>query len=114
MPRTGGAIRTAAALAGAFACLAGIAAGADGARAARTVVIENMQFNPPQMTVRVGERVVWVNRDLVPHTVTSTSKLFDSGSIASNGSWSFIPRKAGAYAYGCSFHPTMQATITVQ
>lgn len=81
---------------------------------AHTIVIENMQFNPAKLTVRRGERIVWVNKDLFPHTVTSAAKAFDSGGIAASGSWSFTPRKAGDYAYGCTFHPTMKATITVQ
>ena len=45
-------------------------AGSDTAQAAHTVVIENMQFNPATLTVRRGERIVWVNKDLFPHTVT--------------------------------------------
>lgn len=102
-------------LAGLFSSVTALAAGAsDQTPAAHTVVIENMQFNPPTLTVRRGERIVWVNKDLFPHTVTSTAKAFDSGSIAADGSWSFTPRKAGSYPYGCTFHPTMKATITVQ
>lgn len=89
-------------------------AGSVPAQAAHTVVIENMQFRPATLTVRRGERIVWVNKDLFPHTVTSTAKAFDSGSIAADGSWSFTPHKAGSYPYGCTFHPTMKATITVQ
>ena len=79
-----------------------------------TVTIEGMQFNPPQLTVHRGERIVWVNKDLFPHTVTSAARVFDSGGIAANGSWSFTPRKPGSYPYGCTFHPTMKGTITVQ
>lgn len=82
--------------------------------AVHTVIIENMQYSPAQLRVHRGERIVWVNKDLFPHTVTSTAKAFDSGSIAADGSWSFTPHKAGSYPYGCTFHPTMKATITVQ
>lgn len=81
---------------------------------ARTVVIENVQFNPAALTVHRGERIVWVNKDLFPHTVTSPSLGVDSGSIAPQASWSFVPRKAGTYPYTCTFHPTMKATLTVQ
>jgi len=102
-------------LVGLLPCVTALAAGAaDGAPAAHTVVIENMQFNPATLTVRRGERIVWVNKDLFPHTVTSVAKAFDSGSIAPDGSWSFTPRKAGSYPYGCTFHPTMKGTIRVQ
>ena len=51
-----------------------------------TVVIENMQYNPPELHVHRGERVVWVNKDLFPHTVTAASHAFNSGSIAANSS----------------------------
>ena len=79
-----------------------------------TVTIEGMQFNPPQLTVHRGERIVWVNKDLFPHTVTANDKAFDSGSIAADASWAFTPAKAGDYAYSCSFHPTMKGIIKVQ
>jgi plastocyanin len=79
-----------------------------------TVTIEAMQFNPPELTLHRGERIVWVNKDLFPHTVTANNNAFDSGSIASDASWSYTPTKAGEYAYGCSFHPTMKGMIKVQ
>jgi plastocyanin len=82
--------------------------------AVHTVVIENMQYNPPELRVHHGERIVWVNKDLFPHTVTATSHAFDSGSIAANSSWTYVAGKAGEYAYGCSFHPTMKGTLKVQ
>ena len=81
---------------------------------AHTVIIENMQFNPAELHVHRGERIVWVNKDLFPHTVTAASHAFDSGSIAANASWAYVPRKAGEYAYGCTFHPTMKAVLKVQ
>lgn len=79
-----------------------------------TVTIELMQFNPPVLTVKAGERVVWVNKDLFPHTVTADDKSFDSGAIAANASWSYIARNKGEYAYSCTFHPTMHGKLTVQ
>jgi plastocyanin len=78
-----------------------------------TVTIENMQFSPQNLTVRAGDRVVWVNKDLFPHTATADAKDFDSGSIASGASWTLVAKRAGAYGYGCSFHPTMKARLTV-
>ncbi len=81
------------------------------------VTIENMQFNPQTLTVHAGDSVVWVNKDLVPHTATADAtadaKAFDSRSIAPNASWKFIAHHAGEYGYDCSFHPTMKGTLTV-
>ena len=78
-----------------------------------TVTIEGMQFNPQQLTVHRGDRILWVNKDLFPHTATA-AKAFDSGSIATDASWSYVASKSGDYAYGCTFHPTMKGKITVQ
>ena len=82
--------------------------------AVHTVVIENMQFNPAELQVHRGERIVWVNKDLFPHTATSASHAFDSGSIGANSSWTYVASKAGEYAYGCTFHPTMKGMLKVQ
>jgi plastocyanin len=90
------------------------AADAQRPSAAHTVVIENMQYNPPELHVHRGERIVWLNKDLVPHTVTAASHAFDSGSIAPNSSWTYVASKAGEYPYGCTFHPTMKGILKVQ
>ena len=82
--------------------------------AVHTVVIENLQFNPSELRVHRGERIVWVNKDLFPHTVTAVAHAFDSGSIAAGASWTYVAGKAGEYAYGCTFHPTMKGILKVQ
>ena len=86
---------------------------APGART-RTVTIENMQFSPATLSVHRGDRIAWVDKDLFPHTVTATSKTFDSGSIAAGGSWTYVANKAGEFSYGCTFHPTMKGLLKVQ
>jgi len=85
-----------------------------GSTSSRTVTIENMQFNPPQLSVHRGDRIVWVNKDLFPHTATADNRSFDSGSIDAGSSWSFVAGKAGKFGYSCTFHPTMKGTLTVQ
>jgi plastocyanin len=88
----------------------------ESATGARThpVTIENMQFSPATLTVHRGDRIVWVNNDLFPHTVTATNKVFDSGGIAAGGSWTYVANKVGEFRYGCTFHPTMKGALTVQ
>ena len=78
------------------------------------VVIENVQFNPQNLTVRRGERITWTNKDLFPHSATASDQAFDSKAIAPNAAWSWVARKPGIYAYVCTFHPTMKGTVTVQ
>ena len=79
-----------------------------------TVTIENLQFSPAELTVRRGDRIVWVNKDLFPHTATAKDKTFDSGSIDASGSWVLNADKVGDHPYGCSFHPTMNGQIHVR
>ncbi|QPS38818.1 cupredoxin family copper-binding protein [Burkholderia oklahomensis] len=95
---------------------AGFAATASVAAAAGThvVVIEGMRFIPQTLTVHRGDRVEWVNRDLVPHTASATSDAFDSGSIAPGARWRYVASKRGDYPYQCQLHPTMRATLIVR
>ena len=79
----------------------------------RTIVIEGMQFAPVTATVKRGDAVVWVNRDVVSHTATAGAA-FDSGPIAAGGSWRFIPREPGRYEVVCTLHPTMKSTLVVE
>jgi plastocyanin len=89
-------------------------AGAAGQGTLHTVTIEGVQFNPAELLVHPGDRIVWVNKDLFPHTVTATDKAFDSGSIAVDASWSYTVTKKGEVEYSCTFHPTMKGKIKAQ
>lgn len=89
-------------------------AGAGSGGSSHTVIIENMRFDPPHLTVKRGDRVTWVNKDLFPHTATADSKAFDSGEIASLASWTFLARANGELSYVCRLHPTMKGSLTVR
>jgi len=87
----------------------------EGAARKHMVVIENMQFQPEVLEVRVGDLIVWKNRDLVPHTVTSSpGGKFDSGGIEPGRSWSYRVRERGNIPYVCTYHPAMTAQIVVK
>ena len=79
-----------------------------------TVAIEGMQFVPRALTVKSGDSVVWVNKDLFPHTATSEAGGFDSQQIAASESWRHTFGKTGEFSYVCTLHPTMKATIEVK
>ena len=78
-----------------------------------TVTIDGTRFAPATLTVRRGERVVWVNKDPFPHTATAAGA-FDSGSIAAAASWRFTPRTPGTFDYICTLHPNMKGTLVVR
>lgn len=82
--------------------------------ATHTVTIDASRFQPAIVTVAVGDTVVWVNKDVVAHTATSHASPaggFDSGLIAPGKSWRYRVKRAGEFAYTCTYHPTMNATL---
>jgi plastocyanin len=68
------------------------------------VTLENFAFNQPTITVKAGTKVIWINRDPVPHTVTFDDKAFDSGTLAQGQTASFTFDKPGEFDYYCLFH----------
>ena len=79
-----------------------------------TVTIEGMRFQPEALTVARGDTIVWVNKDIVPHTATSKTGDFDSKDIQVDKSWKYTIQKKGNFAYFCTFHPTMTAMLRVE
>ncbi len=81
---------------------------------AYTVNIEGMKFVPEKLEIQAGDTVTWVNKDLVPHTVTASAAKIDSGSIAPNASWKLKAGRKGQVDYVCRFHPTMHGALIVR
>jgi plastocyanin len=79
-----------------------------------TITISNFTFgtmNQP-VNVKAGDTVHFANMDNQPHTATSdTPGGFDAGSIAPMATVDVVIKAPGSYAYHCSFHPFMKATI---
>ena len=92
----------------------GVAAGDRPTSQTHTVTIEGMRFQPEVLTVAPGDTVVWVNKDLVPHTATSQAGGFDSKDIQADKSWRHTIQTTGEFAYICTFHPTMKAMLRVK
>jgi plastocyanin len=81
---------------------------------ATPVVIANLAFDPPAITVPTGTTVAWTNDDALPHTVTSTDGVFDSGILDPGGSFAFTFNEPGSFPYVCQLHPQMQGTVTAE
>jgi plastocyanin len=102
-----------------LACTAVTVAAASGAQRGRkpathTITITGMQYTPATLTIKPGDTVVWVNKDIVAHTATSTTAAFNSKMIPPEKSWKMIFKTKGDYPYVCSYHPTMKGQLTVQ
>jgi amicyanin len=78
------------------------------------VKIEDFAFSPPSLTVKIRTAVTWLNKDDIPHTVISKTRVFKSKALDTGDSFSFTFNEAGTYEYFCSLHPHMTGTIVVE
>jgi plastocyanin len=78
------------------------------------VNVDNFTFNPATLTVSANSTVTWVNKDDIPHVITSNDGLFKSKALDTDQKYSYTFTKAGTYSYYCSIHPKMQGKIIVQ
>jgi plastocyanin len=78
-----------------------------------TVSIQNFAFQPATLSVPVGTTVTWTNNDMVAHTSTSDSGVWNSGTLAPGQSYSYTFTQAGSFPYHCMIHPFMHGAIVV-
>lgn len=80
------------------------------------VSIENFDFQPHNIKVKVGTTVTWTNEDDARHDVTpdEVSDDFTGSELLEKGeSYSFTFTKSGTYSYNCSPHPYMKGVVEV-
>ncbi|WP_373058670.1 plastocyanin/azurin family copper-binding protein [Gemmatimonas sp.] len=86
-----------------------------------------MAFAPARLRVHVGDTVHFVNREIVPHTLTqnenvgvvgpqsatTSSSPLSSPMLVHGGEFVQVARTSGTIAYHCEYHPTMTASVEV-
>jgi plastocyanin len=80
----------------------------------QSVSIDNFSYSPASLTVPAGTQVTWVNRDDVPHTVTSRDNAFTSKALDTDETFSHVFGEPGTYRYYCKIHPHMTAVVIVK
>jgi len=100
--------------AAAFASLAALLPVAPAAAAAprtHVIVMDKMKFGAlPQ--ARVGDSIVWINRDILRHTATARDGRFNVD-LAAGAKGRTVVRKAGAISFYCKYHPGMRGVLRV-
>jgi cytochrome c oxidase subunit 2 len=84
----------------------------------------NPDYDPKELTVKKGDKILVDNVDTMPHTVTNgesgsdpnSGKLFDTGIINGGDSAEIDTATvdAGTHPYYCMVHPYMTGTLTVE
>ncbi|MEU6346078.1 plastocyanin/azurin family copper-binding protein [Streptomyces sp. NPDC046977] len=79
------------------------------------VAIKNFAFSPATLKVKAGTTVTWTNQDTDAHTVTSAAAggPLQSAALATHATYRYTFTKPGTYAYLCTIHPFMTATVEV-
>jgi plastocyanin len=87
-----------------------------GLAAEAAVTIDNFSFTPAEITVPVGTKITWTNRDDIPHTVVDAAnpKTIKSAPLDTDESYSRVFDKPGRYEYFCSLHPHMHGIVVVK
>lgn len=78
------------------------------------VEIQRFKFVPEKLDVRPGDTIVWVNLDVVPHTVTARDKSWDSGNMDFEAEWSMTATAAMSGSYYCRYHPSMKGALGME
>ncbi len=85
------------------------------APATHIVEIRGMEFHPAVLTLAVGDTVIWINHDIVPHTATARGHAkWDTGQLLQGQTGRYIARSRGTARYACTLHPTMHGSLIVR
>ena len=87
-------------------------------------------YDPPVISVSIGDSITWYNDDAEAHTVTSgkgsgrfgwmsdnfgsPDGIFDSGRFMPGESWTYKFEEPGTFSYFCVIHPWMEGVVIVE
>jgi plastocyanin len=75
------------------------------------VTIDKLVFSPASVEAKVGDTILWVNKDAFAHTATAKDGW--EVMIPPRKSASLILKATGTVDYFCRFHPNMTGRIAV-
>ncbi|MEO6902617.1 MAG: cupredoxin domain-containing protein [Bacteroidia bacterium] len=98
-------------------CLFGCKKQDPGTPGPNEIFLEYKTFSPTQLEIIKGTTVTFTNKDNANHSATSTTKLFDSGKISSDNSFTHTFNDVGVFYFYCKYHssnPQEQGAIMVK
>jgi plastocyanin len=80
----------------------------------KKVTIKDLKFTPAKLTIKIGQTVVWTNKDDNDHNVTADDGSFKTDdNLRPGDSFKYKFDKKGKFAYSCTLHPRMKGVVTV-
>ena len=79
------------------------------------VGMEQIEFVPKQVDVKVGQTVRWTNGESIVHNVSAEEGAdFRSENLQEGETFEYKPTEAGTIEYVCTIHPGQNGTLTVK
>jgi plastocyanin len=86
-----------------------------GGGGASEVSMDEIKFDPAEVTIKAGDTVTWTNNDSVGHDVTGDDfSSGDPGGLANGDTFEHTFDQAGTFDYVCTVHPGMEGSVTVE
>jgi plastocyanin len=76
------------------------------------IVIGKMKFEPAPAGLRVGDTIIWANRDLFRHTAAATDRSFDIDLMPSQSA-KLVLKHPGIVRFTCTYHPGMKGQMII-
>ena len=77
------------------------------------IVMENLVILPAETSVKTGDTIEWINKDVFAHTATARNGDFDV-MMPPKQTVTSVVKKAGTVEYYCRFHPNMKAVLKIE
>jgi plastocyanin len=77
-----------------------------------TIVVDKLKFATPPSGLRVGDTVIWVNRDIFRHSATARDGSFNVD-LMPGKSLGIVLKRAGTVPFYCTFHPGMKGQLVI-
>lgn len=83
------------------------------------VNIAKMKYETPEVTIKAGQTVTWINAEAMPHNVAFKAGVIgdakmDGAMMKKDESYSITFNEAGTYDYFCTPHPFMKGKVIVE
>jgi plastocyanin len=76
------------------------------------ISISNFNFNPSDISIKIGDTVKWTNDDQAPHQIFLLG--FVSQVLNTGDSYSYTFKDGGIFDYHCNIHPSMTGNVSVK
>jgi plastocyanin len=77
------------------------------------IEIHKMAFQTTSQSIKIGDTVTWINKDIVPHTATANDNSWNSGLLRTGESFTLTINNQTRLDYYCLYHRQMKAKLSL-